>query len=394
MTNWADILINLFAAASLIALSFNLKRGGSVALIEARVALVAQLAAFMVFLRAIFWWNGSAWLEAASLLAAVSLPLLILMAGEVLMRRHAHVVVKVLAALWALGGGAMILWGRPEPLFTYANAAMQVGIPAFCIGWILMRDPAQHSPAENRNMSVFMLALMFIVLLSVTDFPEIVSLPVRFGAIAMLVVAYVLVFASHREYSNRRAGFELAAIATSVLAFLGSARLILGAGNWGAAAQLAALLLAILLTTVILVRVISRRFKLQEFSKDTIAAARTESVDAFIEDTLLARESAATHVLGPDQLTDYDTASLSEYYTEHPVITRDWLSAQKGQSVAQEQVLDLLNRFGANYSLMIPGSAPTVVLSATPALSNGPDQLAYFKLVAKMARLISQKETP
>ena len=358
-------------------------------MLEKYMANVANAAAILVSLRAFYWMTGIGFLEALSLLAAIIIPFLILIATEQLMRRHAHRFVKILAAGWALLGMILILFGRPEPFFTYANAAMQSLIPLFCVFWILLRNKSQFTQAENRNMRVFIAALIFVIGLCLTDFPSLVQLPVRLGAVGMLIVAYLLVFANQHEFSVKRSGIELTAILASLTCFLGMSRLILGQGSLTNSLRLAVLLFCILLLTVILVRVILRKFEFQEFSNDTIANARTDTVEHFLEDTLMARVSTEAHILGPDHLADYDMELIIQAFKTYPVISQKIRELNDQSDMALDQIFDVMGRYKSTHSLLIPGTPPKLLVSSVPTLSNAHEQDTYFGIIAKMTRMIN-----
>ena len=392
IAGWTDIFVNLIAAIGLLVLSYSLITKRSSAL-EKHTAHVAIAAAILVSLRALFWMTGFDVLEALSLLAAITIPLLILIATEQLMRRHAHRFVKILAAGWVLLGAILIFLGRPEPFFTYANAAMQSLIPLFCIIWILLRNKSQFTQAENRNMMVFIVALIFVIGLCLTDFPSLVQLPVRLGAVGMLIVAYILVFANQHEFSVKRTGIELTAILISLACFFGMSRLILGQGSLPDSIRLAVLLFCILLLTVILVRVILRKFEFQEFSNDTIANARTDTVEHFLEDTLMARVSTEAHILGADHLADYDLKLMSQAFKTYPVISQKMRDFSHQNDMALDQIFDVMDRYKSTHSLLIPGTPPRLLVSSAPILSNAHEQDTYFGIIAKMTRMICRAQS-
>ena len=388
IASWVDIFVNLIAAIGLLVMSYSLMTQGS-SPIEKHTAHVAIAAAMLVSLRAFFSMTGFSILEALSLLAAITIPLLILIATEQLMRRHSHGFVKILVAGWVGLGGLLIIFGRPEPVFTYANAAMQSLIPLFCVFWILLRNKSQFTQAENRNMRVFIAALVFVVSFCLTDFPSLVPSPVRLGAVSMLIVAYLLVFANQREFSVRRAGIELTAILASLTCFFGMTRLILGQGSLTDSLRLAVLLFCTLLLTVILVRVVLRKFEFQEFSNNTIANARTDSVENFLEDTLIARVSTEAHILGPEHLADYDMELIIQAFKTYPVISQKIRESADQNDMALDQIFDVMGRYKSTHSLLIPGTPPKLLVSSVPTLSNAHEQDTYFGIIAKMTRMIN-----
>ena len=396
MINWADIFINFAAAIGLITLFFDFRERTQKSPLAQRIGWVALAAASLVSLRALFWMTGIEFFLKLALFAAVTLPLLILIATEGLMRRHAHVLMKLLAAAWVVIGGFLVFsWSNPVS-FTYLNAVAQIIIPVICVSWILLRDRSQHTQAENRNMGVFIIALLFISVLTITDFPSIIDLPVRLGAIAILMVCYLMVFAGHKDYSVPRAFLEFLAMLGMILIFSTSTRLVLGQGATIATFQLTAFLFSLMLTTVILVRSISKRFGFQEFSQNNIASARTTSVEAFIEDTLLARVSSEAHMISPDQLPDYNWQDIETAFTTGPVLKREDLTSTDDENdqmndPGKEQVLHLLDSYKASHVVLITGEAPRLILAATPLISENRDRDAYFEVVARMAGLIRQR---
>lgn len=391
IAGWADILTNLIAAIALSILAYQLLGRDNKTLIEKQIAHVVIAAGVLVSFRAFFWMGGQSWLEVISLFAAILVPLLILIATEQLLRRHAHILLKLMAAIWCLAGTIMLLLGRPEPAFTYANATMQFFIPAISIIWILSRNKQQYTGAENRNFIAFIFALSFIMLLSLTDFPSLISLPVRLGAVGVLIVCYLLVFAYDREFSPLRAGFELVAISSITLIFYGLTQLVLEAAQTMDLIRLSVLLFCLLLLTVIIVRVCRRQFEFQEFSNDTISKARTDKIEHFLEDTLMSRVSTEAHLLDTASLRDYNLDLMAQLFEGQTVITQRSLEGLKSTSLplAIEQLSDLMDRYKATHAIFIPGAAPQLLLSAAPLMNNAHEQDAYFGVVAKMAHLIN-----
>ena len=390
---WADILINLVAAIGLSILAYQLLGKDNRTLIEKHIGHVVIAAGVLVSFRAFFWIDSLKWLEAVSLFAAILIPMLILIATEQLLRRHAHFCLKILAAGWVLSGFLMMIAGRPEPLFTYANAAMQFFIPAISIIWILSRDRQQYTDAENRNFMSFIFALSFIMLLSFTDFPTLIILPVRLGAVGMLIVCYILVFAYDRKFSPLRAWFELVAISSITCVFYLLTRLVLESAQVIDLIRLSVLLFCLLLLTVIIVRVCGRRFEFQEFSNETISKARTDKIEHFLEDTLMSRVSTEAHLLNAESLRDYNLDLMAQLFEDKTVITQRSLEdlQTNSPSLVIEQIKDLMHRYKATHAIFISGAAPQILLSAAPLMNDAHEQDAYFNVVAKMAHLINQK---
>ena len=391
MTPWADIFINYMAALALIFLFMELRHKNNPQPIERAISHTVFAAAGLVLTRGLFWMSGIALFEILSLIFAVIIPLTVLLAAETLMRRHSHLMAKVLAAGWLLTGLVCVFTAGNPPVFTYANAAMQCLIPLYAAAWIFLRDKSEFTRAENGNMTVFILALLFIMGFAVTDFPLIMPLPVRLGAVAILIVAYLLVFARQKEFSARQAAVEIGAIAISVAAFLIMARLILGSGTLSSSVQLAALLSSILLTIVIAVRVLNRQLKFEDFSHFTLAEARTDTLDSFLEDTVFAHATSEAHILKLSSNGEYDGRLISELFKGQPVISRKSLEPSADMFMAGEQLADIFNRFNASHAFYLSGEPARLVIVAAPALNNGPQQDAYFQSVAKIAHLIAQK---
>jgi len=392
----ADIFVNLIATLGMFGLWLSVRQNGAMSPVERRISYLAVALMFMFFMRSWFWANNSYTIERIGLIPAVFIPFLVLITTEGLMRRHAPFLMKLLTALTVIiGGGVVILGHRQfEPWFSYGMCAVQFIVFLFCLFWIMTRKAADLTASESRSASIFALTLVCVSLVGLTDFPEIITLPVRLGAVGVLVVAYLLVFTNSRTFSFRDVALELAVISAAVGVALWMSVTVLKANSWDAAYALGVVLFSLLLSTVIMYRVFMARSGIDGQAERILSQASTDTLEGFLGNALASKMTPYSAVLGPNDLTDYNIDNLIQAYEANPVIHDKMLSGTHNSTVsetASEQIEDILSRHQASHSFMASKSPPLIVVSATQPFGDEREFSTYLALVSKIARLIKQE---
>jgi len=363
--NLPDILINLIATVGMLGLWLSLRQRGSMSLLERRISYLAIAMMFMFFMRSWFWVNNSYLIERIALIPVVTIPFLVLIATEGLMRRHAPFVMKCLTAMNFIAASVVILLGHRqfEPWFSYGICAFQLLVFLFCLIWILTRKASDLTASENRSATVFALTLVSVSLVGLTDFPEIVVTPVRLGAVGVLIVAYILVLANSRPFSFRLVGLEIITILIAVVMSAWVSIAVLGVNNLEQAIVLGAVL---------------------------------DTLSVFLSGALAVKMTPYSAILGPKDLSDYNISNLVEAYQFTPVISVKMLREQlcsKLPKAACEQIEDILNQHQASHSFMASISPPLIVVSAAQPFGDEREFSTYLSLVSKIARLIKTEKT-
>ena len=391
MTVSADVFVNFIAAIGMFSLWLSIRQANKASILERRIGYLALAASFLLSLRAAFWITESYALERIALIPAIVIPVLILMAMEGLLRRHAPFVIKLIASLAIIIGGIVIAIGHRqfEPWFSYGLAGVQVSVIGFCLTWVWLRDKSTNTEAENQSANLLAVTLVYLVLASVTDFPEIIVMPVKLGAVGMLIVAYMLVFVASQSFSVKRTSLEIGSIVAVVSVFLWMSTSVLGAESWQAIFQLGAVLFSLMLTTVIIVRVFTMRRGVNGASERRLAQSDTTDLYAFLEDAMSGPLTPHAFVLKGKDLNDYDMDQLQKTFQKRPVICRKLLDAEIVES-AREQISDILSQNNAEHVFMASQNPPVLVVCAAQSFGDARELVAYLSLVSKISKLVKE----
>lgn len=389
----ADVFINFIAAIGMVSLWLSIRQAKKASILERRIGYLALAASFLLSLRTAFWITDSHFLESVALIPAILIPLLILIAMEGLLRRHAPFGMKLIASASIVIGCIVIMMGHRqfEPWFSFGLAGAQLSVIGFCLLWVWRHDKTKNTLAENQSARVLAVTLVCLALAGFTDFPEIIALPVRFGAVGMLIVAYLLVFVATHNFSIQRTILEIGSIITMVGIFLWMSTSVLGAETWQAIVQLGAVLFSLMLTTVIVVRVFAMRRGVNGDSERRLANADTTDLYAFLDEAMSGPLTPHAFVLKGTELADYDVDQLQTAFQSAPIISNKMLDAAILEN-SQEQILDILNQNNASHIFMASQNPPVLVACASQVLGDSHELGGYLSLVSTMSRLI-EKDT-
>ena len=389
----ADVFINFIAAIGMISLWLSIRQAKKASILERRIGYLALAASFLLSLRAAFWITDSHFLASVALIPAILIPLLILIAMEGLLRRHAPFGMKLIASASIVIGCIVIMMGHRqfEPWSSFGLAGAQLSVIGFCLLWVWRHDKTKNTLAENQSARVLAVTLGCLALAGFTDFPEIIALPVRFGAVGMLIVAYLLVFVASHNFSFQRTILEIGSIITMVGIFLWMSTSVLGAETWQAIVQLGAVLFSLMLTTVIVVRVFAMRRGVNGDSERRLANADTTDLYAFLDEAMSGPLTPHAFVLKGTELADYDVDQLQTAFQSTPIISNKMLDVAILEN-SQEQILDILNQNNASHIFMASQNPPVLVACASQVLGDSHELGGYLSLVSTMSRLI-EKDT-
>lgn len=158
--------------------------------VAARLRTLYTLIGTLLALRLLNGWLHSAVLTAALMLTAAWLPLAALLLVEQLRRRHAPRLIK----LGTLGGALFFTAVALSVGIVWPRTALE-GLAAFqavvtlAMAALLLMSRSDVNRAEKRTSDTFLLALLLVVPLFLTDFPVLFpETPVRGGAFAALIL--------------------------------------------------------------------------------------------------------------------------------------------------------------------------------------------------------------
>ena len=221
----ADSIVNLCGAVGLVVAMLALHRRDPAGALTKRLLFLLGVVAALFFIRALGWWQASAWLDRLSLIPAAMVPLGALVVTEGILRRHAPRAAKRVAVWGAvlLGlGGALGLeaWSTP---YAIALSLFQLAGFVTCALLLAWRDRSQLHVSENRSIGRLAVGALLVIPFIVTDFQVLApDMPVRLGALgALLAVTAVIVAGGGGE--TQRQGIALVALRVVSAALLGSA---------------------------------------------------------------------------------------------------------------------------------------------------------------------------
>lgn len=208
MEPW-DGVINLLAAAGVGGFALHVllpvRRNRLPSLLEIRFGVLALLLALFLATRGLFWISGFDSFFSISFLAVCFVPLGILLAVEGLLRRHAPFMLKLYALLGAFVCliSTLLLASSSSMVYSSFLAGFQILGLILPISWAFLRDRTQLSRRENRRVNGMITFTLIGVPLIATDFSDLVpGLPVRLGALAILMFAYAAVHSARFPRQN------------------------------------------------------------------------------------------------------------------------------------------------------------------------------------------------
>lgn len=270
MEPW-DGVINVLAALGVggfaVHVLLPVRRNRAPSLLEIRFGALALLLSLFLAMRGLFWLSGFDAFLGISFIAVSFVPLGILLAVEGFLRRHAPLPLK----LFPLVGGALCLiatqaQGTPNALlFSLFLASFQILGLLLPFGWAFLRDRTQLSRRENRRVdgmiTLTLVGLPFIA----TDFTDLLSgLPVRLGAIAILMFAYATVHTARFPQQNPVFSWRAFNLILTTLIAAGAFIWLTELWGWTAYIKLTALILTVGLVLTLALELLNLRDQSEE----------------------------------------------------------------------------------------------------------------------------------
>lgn len=390
----ADCFVSLAALAGLCTFMRLIIAGDGADPLARRMLFAMAVLAALMLSRVALWVTDIGIFRFLTLTAAGLIPLSALLLAEGLMRRHAPPRLKWLAA----GAAALIFFAAwlpteaVDPARLIILLALQLGTLAGVGYFVLRRDRASLSAAENASIDRFSLALLVILPLLITDFRiGAFQPPVRMGGIAILLLCWLGVSLSRATVADRDVINSYALLTTAA---------VVAALTIGAIAQLdlhaVVQVGAIVLSAILLAALYNDSRQIHaERSRDSLLRylARADMTDqaAFLRGLRDHPLLAGGIMLGPELLEDFDPKILRALFADDPVRLRSDI-LDEPQTARHETLGWLHERFDATHILLVGHHPFTLFALTLPNLGQDTAALTELRAVQRIAMLIPRKE--
>lgn len=337
-------------------------------------------------------WGQLGWLfSLVTQATAACIPLAGLMIAEVLLRRHAPLILK-----WLCAGGALVFTvlalvtlGRFGYWQVLGLLLFQVASLLGVAWFVLTRDHDSLAQAENRAISRIGLSLFLILPFLISDFLRMpgFDIPVRLGGVAVLALCWLSIsfWRTGLRQTDILRGFGVVLLSSAALTALLA---VVTPVDLRAIMQVAAVLVAALL--LLATWQASVALNIEDGQQVAMRAmAEPHGIGPDAGQTLLRRATGAPDAVMVHEadLADYDLTALRGGFGEaHYRHTDD--------NQTCEDIKWLLSAYGASHAVKLKDSPLTLVLLNNPALAAADSNGVSLAAVARMAVMISNKGAP
>ena len=387
----ADSLVNVFGAAGAFALSREIHRAEPFGAVVKRIVFALRFVAVFFLLRAVAWTTGDRVSSLVVDLLAAATPLVSLIVAEGLMRRHAPRPLKffVLAAP-ALPLIARALPGVPASVVGGVLLSVVIGGFLAIAGFLLRRDTASLTGAENASIRRVIVAVLVLCPLILTDFRSIVpDVPVRLGAVGALLLLY-LSFGTgnlHASMANRTGTIVVFAMIAAILAFGYSTIDTIGGGAH------AVRVLTVGFSGLLLAAIISEaRGAASERSGSSLSLLSAASPQAFEAGLRAHPLLGSARLLSGEALDHVRDAAFDALLANNPVLRRSeapWGRPPGDDGV--ERALSLITAYDSTHLAFLTRSPLRLMLLSLPAMSRDAKSEADIQLARLVGELAFMK---
>lgn len=389
----ADSYVTLAALAGLFKLRSNLKSSNIISAQNARFIFAINIIILMLVCRVLVWTTQIKFFDSILLTAASFIPLAMLVLCEGLMRRHAHMFLKLstTAGIFVFTSLAFFTNKSNDTNIIFALLIFQIAMLSAIGLWVLTRDRQKLSTAENQNINSLAWSLLLILPLAITDFrTEWINSPVRVGGIAILFLCW-LVLSTDRMRSNQFSimiSFAMIILGVCLASF--SINLITGIN---AVQTLQAS--AIMLSTALLLQVYAqaRSLKRKETHKSLIPYIVNFDKDdheEFIHGLQNQQFFSDAVILGVNDLSDFDH-HFFKFLLDKKFIKSGDISEQSNNKY-DEQLSWLFEKYRATHAILISEQPLRILILDLPSFAETPETEKELKIVQRIALLMSPKE--
>lgn len=388
----ADSIVNLCGAVGLVVAMLTLHRRDPGGPLTKRLLFLLGVVAALFFIRALGWWQTSAWLERLSLIPAAMVPLGALVVTEGILRRHAPRAAKRVAVWGAvlLGlGGALGLeaWSTP---YAIALSLFQLAGFVTCALLLAWRDRSQLHVSENRSIGRLAVGALLVIPFIVTDFQVLApEMPVRLGALgALLAVTAVIVAGGGGE--TQRQGVALAALRVVSAALLGAAAAFV-ADNVDAAqiVRFSAVAIAGVLTIGLMTDLLRAHFEERAPGMlGSVAASSAATRQQLLVELMHQPLFESARRFREAELAAYDPAMLRDLLASRAVLRgADAPWGLPSNDPAVERVTSLLAAHSATHLVVLAHDPLDVLVLAVPVMLADPASETALALVRRLLAL-------
>ena len=367
----ADVVINLFAAGSLLIISHSLFRASPKSAVYKRVRFALWLGALLFAIRAIAWWTNSSVLGAIEIGLAAASPIAGLVLAEGLLRRHAPFLTKLVVVSATLIALIANLLPGLSPSIKLTVLLFAVGASLLAIAVFMLTGIRKDLDREERVTAGRVLGSLALVLPCIaTDFGALFpDFPVRVGALSIVFLLYVAFGAgstSNRLYERMISivVFIVIAVAFALAYRASQVEADVAAFFRAVAVGFSGLLFAALVSELMGARS-ERRRSAGEYLR---ASDYREFSEALRSDD---RIPSARH-LTQDELKSLRHSSFEALLEENPILRQvdaPWSRSTEDPGV--ERAMSLLKTYSASHILRVATQPMELfVLSVPPAVTD------------------------
>jgi hypothetical protein len=390
----ADAIIELCAVIALVAYGVTFRTGHATQYLHRCLAALFISLGVLFLARSVNSLTGAAVFAHLATAASLFLPLMVLLCAEAIRREHAPWPAKLIAAV---GPVALLAWRLLETDRTSlpGTVAREVFVLGGLLGsalWIWRCPPVRLPGEERRFAQFFVIAMLIAVPFAATDFQNFLELPVRMGALGVLIGIHIAVWV---PASGMRFRFVLAQLCG---AFAFAAILIASGWPWfddhgwpflvRAWAAVSGVLLAAgiaLKLTADFVRRRSNRF-LEQF-----LACDMRGVDSFLGTAAMLAPFSGMLILGGESLADYDCVALVKELSRGKVVALGALKRRHQPTPTEEQMIDILEQSGATHLCLASTSPLRLALFTAGPLADAREVGAQIELFARTTEFLERR---
>jgi hypothetical protein len=387
----ADVSVNLFAAAGLLAVSYGLRRTMPNAPVARRTRAALMLGAALFVARSIAWASGSALFSWLTLALAALTPVAALVVAEGLLRRHAPRLLKL--ALPAAAAAAIVVGLVPGLDPAVADVVLLAAVAGgFAASGVLLacRDRASLSEGENATIRRVVGAMVLLAPLIATDFSLLLpDVPVRLGALGALVMLYI-------GFGPSSAGERGRERLLTLLVFCLVA-VLLAAGTWlsgdadpGRFARNAAIALSGLLFAALVSELAGAQAERRK-AADPLLEAR--DANDFVRRLRRHAVIGDARILSPEDLAPLAHARFDSLLDARPLLRASdapWGRAPTDDGV--ERAASLLSTYGATHAMRLSRSPLRIAVITLPQAVADPRMESELRAAQRIGELVFERE--
>ncbi len=388
----ADVVINLFAAGSLLIISRSLYRSAPSSPVYLRVRVALWLGALLFGIRAVAWWTSSSFLGALEIVLAASSPIAALVLAEGLLRRHAPLMIKltvVSATLVALL--VHLVPGLPAGI-KMATLLSAVAGSLIAIAVFMLRRISHDLEREERRIAGRVLGSLLLVTPCIaTDFENLFpDFPVRIGALSIVFLLYISFGAGSNSNRLYERGISIV-VFLAISSVFSAAHVMAGdAADTDAVIRAMAVGFAGLIFAALFSETMGSRSERRRASGEFLHAGNlTEFTD------LLGNHDRLNNFrdLDREAVEPLTHPAFDELLGHHPLLRAEqapWARSQHDPGV--ERAMSLLKTYDATHVMRISAEPTRLFVFSVPAAATDPRLESELQAAQRIGELLCARE--